>query len=657
MTDDLTRERMSRDLRSAAREIRLEPGSELSVVTTGKRRRRRRNRLTAFAAVGALAAGTGVVVQQLSQTDDTSIQIGEGEETLDETVEEVPAPVETTPSTEPANPDATWDPAVDEAAGGGGDIDAPPAELVESNMVWRVVEPDAAQAVGMALYSNPWTEFGDGILLSTAPGRSDDFKPMFWRSEDGITWTEYDIDVPFGGRERIVFDGGSVYTVGTAPGIAETDPNPLIVAWSDDEGQTWHETVLPVDTNAGREVPTIDGVGVSSSVHPLDAGGVIVLVQHYANLDWNLVMSRLAELGYPQQTDYMDQDARGLHVLADQSCTIEQSGPVVAPTTVPGTVPPDGEYVVPDEFGGCPLRTITWEELGIPAEAVTLTRSPVQQAFYVVGGELTEVPIPADTSPAWFAQDGTGPLVMDRQGRYYRVTAGGVVEEQVNVPEGWIVGQNDTTEFAVSDVQTGAFTSSRQRIGSRSSGEWTWSDWSSLVDESRLTYTMSQAVGPTGLVSVLNSTEDPILAQGGVSVTIDGVKVSRSSQRVDPEIVIEATGEVVPFERLQYSERGIEVLDADGNVVAELTGPDFERAIWGCCAEQQDQRLYVATTADGRHVAVESIAELLGVADSDVASVTRVTPVGQTVVIAVSLQDRHPDGSHRQLVLVGTPAS
>lgn len=663
MTDDLTRERLSRDLRTAAREIRLEPGSELRVVSTGKQRRRRRNRLTAFAGVGVLAAGSALVVQRLSQTEDTSIQFGEGEVSSEPTTEDE-ITVVSTPTTEPPSPDAedTVAPAEEQAppdqGADAGSGDAPPAELVESNYVWRVVEPDASQAVGMALYSNPWTEFGDGILLSTAPGRSDDFAPMFWRSEDGITWTEYDIDVPFGGRERIVFDGGSIYTVGTAPGIAETDVNPLIVAWSDDEGATWNETALPIDTNAGRDVPMIGGVGVSSNVYPLDEGGVIVMVQHYANLDWELVQSRLAELGYPLETDFMDQDSRGLHVLADQSCTVRQTAPLVEQT--PSTIPVGGEYTAPDEFGGCALRTITWDELGVPPEAVAASRSPREQAFYIADGQATEIPLPDGASSGWSGAGGDGPLVVDTAGQHYRVTRDGAVEVQLDLPpwmfDGMLIGASDTTEFAATQVQDGPFAPSRQQIGANAGdGGWTWSDWSGLVDDEWMTSIAHQAVGPNGIVSVLSSSEDLIAAQGGVSATVDGVRISRSSQQAAPEFVIEATGEVVPLERLQYGPAGLEVLDESGNVVADLSGPDVERAMWGCCDRQPQQRLYVATSADGRRVAVESIAELLGVADTDIASVTRVTPIGQTVVIAVSLQERHADESHRQLVLVGTP--
>ena len=172
-------------------------------------------------------------------------------------------------------------------------------------------------------------------MLSTAPGRSNDFTPMFWRTADGITWTPHDLDAPIGGRnhDQFVFDGGAVYAVGTAPGIAASAPNPLIAAWSDDDGATWHQTELPIDTNADLDVPGIRHVSYASSVHPLDGDGAIVLVQHHAGLDWDLVNRRLAELGHPVSTDFVDQDGVGVHVLADQSCVPQPTAPVVGPAT------------------------------------------------------------------------------------------------------------------------------------------------------------------------------------------------------------------------------------------------------------------------------------------------------------------------------------
>src|SRR5690606_30110345 len=135
-------------------------------------------------------------------------------------------------------------------------------------------------------------------------------------------------------------------------------------------------------------------VSYESSVHPLDAGGAIVLVQHHAGLDWELVNRRLAELGHTVRTDFVDQDGTGVHVLADQSCVPAPTAPVGGPaatTTTIATGPT--EYVAGTEFGGCELRTFTWDELGIPPEAVALTK-PSQRAFHVDGDSVVEIELP-----------------------------------------------------------------------------------------------------------------------------------------------------------------------------------------------------------------------------------------------------------------------
>jgi len=538
MIDELTRERLGRELRSAARQIRLEPGSELTVVKSGRKRRRRRNRLTALTAVAALGAGTVVVVAQLSQPSDDSVQIGEsggttGDEATDEASvdEPVDAPA-TTVTTVIAQPEVV-------APSGG---QAPPAELVDSEMVWRVVEPDAAEAVGIALSARPWTGFEEGIMLSTAPGRSNDFTPMFWRTADGITWTPHDLDAPIGGRnhDQFVFDGGAVYAVGTAPGIAASAPNPLIAAWSDDDGATWHQTELPIDTNADLDVPGIRHVSYASSVHPLDGDGAIVLVQHHAGLDWDLVNRRLAELGHPVSTDFVDQDGVGVHVLADQSCVPQPTAPVVGPTTTTIATGPT-EYVAGDEFGGCELRTFTWDQLGIPAEAVALAR-PSQRAFHVDGDSVREIELPASLLPRWYVDSGDAPLVTADDGRVYRVTADGAVEESDYPPGVWI-GETATTEFAIGEQAQYAVAMPRQQIGARSAdGDWRWTDWGSLAGDDSITSVIHPAVGPAGIVGVATATQDAIAVQGGVTVSADGITLSRSSLRDDPQVVIDATG-------------------------------------------------------------------------------------------------------------------
>ena len=67
------------------------------------------------------------------------------------------------------------------------------------------------------------------MLLATAPGRSDEYVAAVLASDDGVTWTPVEVDVPFGSARHVLASSAtSVYAVGTSPGIAESQPNPLL---------------------------------------------------------------------------------------------------------------------------------------------------------------------------------------------------------------------------------------------------------------------------------------------------------------------------------------------------------------------------------------------------------------------------------------------
>ena len=80
-SDELNEQRLSRELRLAARAFDLTPGSELAVVTEGRRRRHRRRQMTAVAMVAAVGGGTAVAISQLAGTGDSSISTDEPQST------------------------------------------------------------------------------------------------------------------------------------------------------------------------------------------------------------------------------------------------------------------------------------------------------------------------------------------------------------------------------------------------------------------------------------------------------------------------------------------------------------------------------------------------------------------------------------------------
>ena len=72
-------------------------------------------------------------------------------------------------------------------------------------------------------------------------------------------WTPTDFDPPFASFERTAFAAGTIYNVGTAPGVAASEPNPLLVTLSTDDGATWQQVEMPVDTHAGSVIGRLFG--------------------------------------------------------------------------------------------------------------------------------------------------------------------------------------------------------------------------------------------------------------------------------------------------------------------------------------------------------------------------------------------------------------
>ena len=120
-------------------------------------------------------------------------------------------------------------------------------------------------------------------------------------------------------------------------------------------------------------------------------------------------------------------------------------------------------------------------------------------------------------------------------------------------------------------------------------------------------------------------------------------------------MIVDPAGQPVDLTHVWYGEGGVIITDADGNQMATLDGPTFQSVLNGPDVGRDIDDFLVAVSADGVHVSVESIPELLGVDASDISSVPRISAAGNTTVIAVTLKERNADGVPRQLVLVGTP--
>jgi len=518
-------------------------------------------------------------------------------------------------------------------------------------MVWNVVEPDSTEAVA----------FGDmrtaangnslpGVLLGTAPGRNDDYTPQMWRSNDGVTWTPVNVDPPFGGLGSVQFASDAVYTVGTAPGVAANHSNPLLFGTSHDDGATWDQLELPVDTNAGHDLPFVVKVSSTAMLYPLDNGGVVVWLYSGAQLDWPAIADQLGVQATDTLAAYSSRD--GVLVPVDPNCvpSSARSMSTVPVFGVATTTPAQSDV------GGCEQQLVGWDEIGVPQSAVDLAYGTARE-FRVVGSDVTELAVPpgvvggyggSSQEPLFSTQDGT---------RWYRLGSDGVlVDATPPSGDGYPIGTSGETDFVQAAPDSGIFGGYSNTIGaSTAGGPWAYSDWSGVVGDGRLAYVQMLGVTGAGVVEVMQVMPDAIAAQGGVSVSSGGYTASRATARSPLVITDDATGETVDLTRVWYGPDGVEITDADGNKVGAMDGPTFQSVLSDPSGGAGPEDILVAVSADGQHVSVESITQLLGVDVSDISSVPRISTAGNTTVIAVTLKERNADGVPRQLVLVGTP--
>ena len=190
---------------------------------------------------------------------------------------------------------------------------------------------------------------------------------------------------------------------------------------------------------------------------------------------------------------------------------------------------------------------------------------------------------------------------------------------------------------------------------STAGGPWVYADWSDLAGENRITFPQTTGVTAAGVVEILQAMPDQIAEAGGASVSSGGFTAARASAKAPIVITNDATGEQVDLRYVWYGDGGVIITDAAGNKLGTMDGPTFQSLFDDPSGGNGPDDYLVAVSADGVHVSVESIPELLGVDASDISSVPRISAAGNTTVIAVTLKERNADGVPRQLVLVGTP--
>ncbi len=654
-SETLTRRRLERHLDMVAADVTIPPSQPMVAERRARQRTFRRRRAAAAGFAVASVAGAVIGVRTLSEPTPSILTASDQSDMA--SAPETGASVAVTPDVSAVQADDSW----------------PAAQLEEPAFVWKVVEPDKDRAV-TGTFSDDGPETFPTLAISTAPGRSNDYNGIastVWSTEDGIEWEQSSLSSPFSAeywRASVIGDG--VFAVGTAPGIAQSEPNPLQVATSTLGSDEWEIVELPIDTHEFRDL-AMAYTGLQIEPIPLD-DQLMIAVSFRSAPD---VEAAAQELGLdPRSLENWIPTSTGI-VVHDAACIeeLERSNmPFSTTTVVENGTEQSG-------FDACRTSEFDFDELGLPAETVIALESQTTR-FFLVDAELsvTEVASPApgellsrryDSVGARFSVgedffDG-GPWDPDSTLEIFEFdgvqwassTESDLPLNFINRPAAFSggVGGITTDERGISFATTDA------------DGVVTSVDLSMLLseDDVLLAGGSQSAVAVDGrLVTTVQEYPDLIAQAGGVELTVDGVTVRKDSAEGETYFVDTATGERIPGDRIRandgFDESGlaVEILDADGVVRATFTGEQLYDELGQDVyrdASNFGTRSSILTTVDGVSFSVESVAELLDLEDDEVSGVQRIASDGETVVVAVGLTERHPDDTPKQLVLVGTP--
>jgi hypothetical protein len=568
-------DRLARHLDDAAAATRLRPGSTTGVVRAARRRSARRRQLTAAASVVAIGGVTVVGVQELSSTSGPEITTGDPASRPDAAA---PAPA-------PADP-------------------RPGAVAVEPQLTWRAVQPDSAAAVGSSVGEASWVgpRF-PGVLVSTSPAGTDE-EGLFrlWRSEDGVTFSQTGTSPPIGSLLNGAVIGSHVYAFGTAPGVAATEPNPLLASISVDGGTTWDQVTLPVDTNRLRNLPGVNSVGTQGTVARTEAG-TLIAVTTYAGTDLQDLVPGTPLLSF---------GTNGAEVAANGDCAPSSAETATTPPVVPGTEPSSGER--PD---GCVTEFRTWEELGVDAELAAAATGGLSTLLHAADGRtFTELVSPTGAPVvSLYLPSTTEPIVVTRDGadsRLWRLDPD-LTWVELPMPFGDIYTVLQVNNRLTAIHANGDPNERLLAVSTFDGATWHTVDVGALADGATEVHAIG--VGDAGIALVVLVAPTP--------ATTDTVP--------------EATTTIVSP---AASDDGSET--ATDSTVLGRTG-----------SEEPDW--YVLHSTDAVNWSVEDLRDLLGPDAIGLPFVQRIGSTGNQLMITVSMRTPNSTTPPTQIVLVGTP--
>ena len=690
----LAEQHLAEQLQRQARSLDIGDTAVATVVRRGRQRRERRRVVVGVAVVVALSGTVVGTIQLLSKPVARRVVASTDSVPGDEITTTTPPPrvMVTVPGTAPGE-------------------ELTPVNRVDSDLIWNVVEPGSAEALGgMSFVSGAvgYQQNPPYLAWSTAPGHAANFtfEPRLWRSDDGIHWQMA------GGstftQPEILANGfgalnGRLLAFGTA---AATAPIPkggggdLVVDVSDDEGATWRHVVLPVDLRGLSKMNGVQSIGYNGSF-VVGTDAAVAVATPYLNFA-PAVLADLGNAGFAISRE-------GLTPINYPTCAADGaltattlSG--VVPPTVEGTVPADTIAPVPSTIVAgyapyCPTDSlpqtgdlVPWGQLGVDQNAVDSMFTP--RVFVSTDGETFAegvFPPPPDgyqpgAVPQLFAT-ASGFVGM---AQFYDAIGLNSVTKLYSSTDGLTWTESDTQLGQVSSIQAlpdgtliafgqdfSPYPNSGAWVASSSDGvEWTKRSLSGLLEPgdgvTAMLNVWQAAAGPNGITALGNVDVDMAAEAGGYSIEKDGVRLTLTESRYGTLVATDiATGdELGRFDGrpqptadavLGYGTNGVmRLLNADGTVRVTFSNLDME----GMYSQQNtyNTKLLILHSVDGINWSREEVEPLTGFQSFGGGRI--LVTANSVLVSVVEPIPYNPDGTSTEpgaipktVVLVGTPKS